>query len=89
MCLSFFGAGLILGGLGFGGFFGGGKGESGERGEEYIKEGPNMWGIRQVTYFKQRRVMEFNKAQTLEKLVKEGAKPVELGAGPVEEKGKA
>ena len=32
-----------------------------------------LWGS-QVTYFKQRRVMEHNKQQTMEKLEKEGAR---------------
>ncbi|KAL2045679.1 hypothetical protein N7G274_002109 [Stereocaulon virgatum] len=34
-----------------------------------------------VTYFKQRRVMEWNKKQTLEKLAKENARPMPEGVG--------
>ena len=30
-------------------------------------------GVRQVTYFKQKRVMEYKKAQTMEQLAQEGA----------------
>lgn len=35
----------------------------------------------QVTYFKQRRVMEFQKRATLEKLAKEGAESLPEGMG--------
>ncbi|MCJ1289212.1 hypothetical protein MMC34_000744 [Xylographa carneopallida] len=35
-----------------------------------------------VTYFKQRRVMEFKRKQTLEKLAAEGARPMPEGMGP-------
>ncbi|MCJ1240509.1 hypothetical protein MMC14_008512 [Varicellaria rhodocarpa] len=35
-----------------------------------------------VTYFQQRRVMEYNKKKTLEKLKAEGAKPMPEGMGP-------
>jgi len=35
-----------------------------------------------VTYFKQRRVMEYNKKQTLERLKSEGARPMPEGMGP-------
>jgi len=41
----------------------------------------------QVTYFKQRRVMEYNKKQTLEKLAKENARPLPEGVGPPGVKG--
>ncbi|KAL2053782.1 hypothetical protein ABVK25_006087 [Lepraria finkii] len=40
-----------------------------------------------VTYFKQRRVMEYNKKQTLDKLAKEGARPMPEGMGPPRVKG--
>ena len=40
------------------------------------------WGFAQVTYFQQRRVMEYNKKKTLEKLKAEGAKPMPEGMGP-------
>lgn len=36
----------------------------------------NDWITKQVIYFKQRRVMEFNKQKTLEKLRNEGVKGV-------------
>lgn len=35
-----------------------------------------------MTYFKQRRVMEYNKKQTLERLKAEGAKGVPEGIAP-------
>ena len=38
-----------------------------------------VWGCAQVTYFKQRRVMEFKKKQTMEQLAKEGASAVPEG----------
>ena len=44
---------------------------------------------RQVTYFKQRRVMEHNKKMTLEKLAKEGAKSMPEGMGPPGVQGKS
>ena len=44
--------------------------------------------VLQVTYFKQRRVMEYNKKQTLDKLAKEGARPMPEGAGPPGVQGK-
>ena len=42
----------------------------------------------QVTYFKQRRVMEYSKAQTLARLKKEGAQPMPEGMGPPGVQGK-
>lgn len=41
-----------------------------------------MTVYQQVTYFKQRRVMEFNKQKTLEKLKNEGAKPMPEDIAP-------
>lgn len=41
-----------------------------------------MTGYQQVTYFKQRRVMEFNKQKTLEKLRNEGVKGVPKDIAP-------
>lgn len=38
-----------------------------------------MCGLRQVTYFKQRRVMEHKKKETLEGLARENAKPMPEG----------
>lgn len=42
----------------------------------------------QVTYFKQRRVMEYNKKQTLEKLKAEGARSMPEGMGPPQSPGR-
>lgn len=41
-----------------------------------------MTGYQQVIYFKQRRVMEFNKQKTLEKLRNEGVKGVPKDIAP-------
>lgn len=41
-----------------------------------------MTVYQQVTYFKQRRVMEFNKQKLLEKLKNEGVKGVPEDIGP-------
>lgn len=41
-----------------------------------------MPGYQQVIYFKQRRVMEFNKQKTLEKLRNEGVKGVPKNIAP-------
>ncbi|MCJ1254137.1 hypothetical protein MMC24_001951 [Lignoscripta atroalba] len=49
-----------------------------EEGQTLERECVSSW----VTYFKQRRVMEHNKKQTLERLKAEGARPMPEGMGP-------
>ncbi|KAF6218563.1 hypothetical protein HO133_005913 [Letharia lupina] len=51
------------------------EGACGSEGKGLDRECAASW----VTYFKQRRVMEHNKKQTLEKLAKEGARPMPEG----------
>lgn len=52
---------------------------SGRRGPSFARRWLTM---KQVQYFKKRRVMEHNKLQTLEKLKAEGVKPLPGGGGP-------
>ena len=47
-----------------------------------------LFGGLQVTYFKQRRVMEHSKRQTLEKLAQEGARPMPEGMALPGDRGK-
>ena len=51
---------------------------------EFLRECAMSW----VTYFKQRRVMEFQKKATLEKLTREGAREVPMAGGVGAEVGK-
>ncbi|KAI9837818.1 MAG: hypothetical protein M1819_006752 [Sarea resinae] len=48
-----------------------------EEGKAFEKNCASSW----VQYFKKRRVMEYNKNQTLEKLKAEGARPLPGGGG--------
>lgn len=50
----------------------------GEEGKGFERDCASSW----VIYFKQRRVMEYSKKKTLEKLQREGAKPMPEGTLP-------
>lgn len=59
-------------------------------GDSLAQDGKRRIGLtmKKVTYFKKRRVMEYQRNQTLEKLKAEGAKemPGEIGAGALGQK---
>lgn len=73
---------------------GGGKGggERTRRAEPFLGFGDDWltgcWGSLQVKHFKLRRVMEHNRKQTLEKLAREGARPMPEGRALLGDRGK-